>query len=174
MDLMKEIPLSHGLFALISDEDYELVSKFKWSAYRIAGTGRNGKTYLYGYKPARKVTVNGKRKMVTLYNYIMEPPAGMEVDHIDQNPLNNTRENMRLADRASNCKNRGKRSNGLSSKYLGVSFNKEKGKFTVKLKNNGISIFVGYFTDEKEAAKAYNDKALETFGEFASLNKIDK
>lgn len=167
-----ELELTRGLFAKISECDLDLVRMFNWSAYRIAGQGRSGKVYLYGFKPARKAVVDGKVKLITLYNFIMNPPEGMEVDHIDGDPLNNARDNLRIVSRKANCLNRGKRSNGVSSKYLGVTFNKEKGKYCVKIKHEGRNLFGGYFSDEKEAALKYNELASKYHGEYARLNVL--
>ena len=94
----------------------------------------------------------------------------MEVDHIDRNPLNNHRINLRICTKAQNqqnCKGR-----GGTSKYKGVCWEKRRKKWRATIKNNGKQVHIGEFCDEKEAAKAYNKKALEFFGEFSRLNKI--
>jgi hypothetical protein len=165
---MKKIELSQNQFALVSDEDYESLSKTKWSAYRIAGTGRNGKVHLYGYKAGYK----SKGKKFWMHNIIMNPTEGMEVDHIDGDPLNNQRDNLRIVTHRENCMNRGKRSNGTTSKYIGVSWNKEKERFRALITVDGKSHYVGSYHTPEEAALAYNAKAIELFGNFARINKI--
>lgn len=174
------IKLSHGLFAKIDDKDFEKVSQFEWFAYRIAGMGQSGKTYLYGFKPGRKVKKEGEKypsgkqkyQRVWLYNFLMEPSEGMIVDHINGDPLDNRRSNLRIITQKQNVLNRGKRVNGKTSKFLGVSKNVEKKKFIASIKILGKSLYLGSYSNEEDAAKAYNEAAIKYFGEFARLNEI--
>lgn len=163
---MREIQLTQDQIAKVSDEDYENLSKYKWAAYRIAGKGRNGTVYLYGFKAGYKL--NGKKYW--MHNVLMEPSEGQEVDHIDGDPLNNQRDNLRIVQHGDNCKNRGKRSNGGTSKYLGVCKKASKNKFVASIRFNDKSLHIGYFDNEEDAARAYDAKAKEVFGEFARLN----
>ena len=57
-----------------------------------------------------------------------------------------------------------------SSIYYGVSFNKTANKWTAQISYNGQRIHLGYFTNESEAGRAYDRKAIELFGVFAKLN----
>jgi len=91
----------------------------------------------------------------------------VQVDHIDHNPLNNCRSNLRVVTNAQNQMNSRKRV-GCSSKYKGVSNRYNKWRVYIKL--NGESIYLGSYNDEIEAAKVYDKKAKELFGEYASLN----
>lgn len=77
-----------GKEVLVSDEDFEKVSKFKWQAH----TNQSKKWYA-----KRKFKLpNGKRKTVFLHRFILDPPEELHVDHIDGDGLNNTRENLQL------------------------------------------------------------------------------
>jgi len=167
---MKTIQLTQNQVAKISDEDFDLISKYKWSAYRIAGTSANGNQHLYGFKAGFKKSIDGKVKKFWMHNIIMNPPSGYEVDHIDGDPLNNTRENLRVCTHAENCRNRGKPSTGKTSKYTGVRKRFDRNKFEASIRVNGKSIHIGYFESEEDAAKAYDAKATEEFGVFARLN----
>lgn len=69
--------------------------------------------------------------------------------------------------------NRGKKHNGSTSNYLGVSWFKRDSCWRGWIKHNGKQIHLGYFDTEVEAAKAYNEKAIELFGEFANLNLVN-
>ena len=60
-----------------------------------------------------------------------------------------------------------------SSKYKGVSWHKRIKRWSAKINYRKQAIHLGYFKDEIDAAKAYNAKAIELFGEYACLNKID-
>lgn len=98
----------------------------------------------------------------------MQPQPGFIVDHRDHEGLNNTRTNLRLATRSQNsCNN--KKTRGRSSKYKGVSRDK-RGYWRAKIHFKGKHIFLGYFDNEIDAARAYDKAAKELHGEFAVLN----
>jgi len=67
--------------------------------------------------------------------------------------------------------NRNKRPN-TSSRFKGVSFYKRYKKWKARVKIDETEIWLGYFNDEINAAKAYNEAAKKYFGEFAQLNNI--
>ena len=94
------------------------------------------------------------------------------VDHIDGNRENNIYTNLRWATHSENGMNCTKKKN-TSSIYKGVSFNRRLHKWSAQIKLNKKNIFIGYFMDETEAAKVYDEKAMELFGEYAKLNFPD-
>ena len=85
--MAKHIQLSQGKTALVSDEDFERVSKFKWTyTYNPDGrTGRYGKEYAVRRE---------KSKRVYLHRFVLDTPKGMVCDHIDNDGLNCQRENL--------------------------------------------------------------------------------
>lgn len=93
------------------------------------------------------------------------------IDHINGNRSDNRIENLRAASTRSNNQNRSK-SEGTSSKFKGVHFRKDRQKWQAQIKNDGVSIRLGCYFTEEEAALAYNKKAVELFGEFAKLNEV--
>jgi hypothetical protein len=97
-----------------------------------------------------------------------------EVDHINHNPLDNRKENLRICTRRENSRNRtkGKFIKRPSSRYKGVSFDKKLNKWIAAIGLDTM-IYIGCFTTEEDAAFAYNIKAKEIFGEFACLNEVD-
>lgn len=99
---------------------------------------------------------------------IMKPPDDMIVDHINRNPLDNRRKNLRICTRQQNAFNR-KVKNGSYSGYKGVSWH--FGKYRVNICRDGKRLNLGNFTNKKEAAKEYNKYAKQLFKEYASLNK---
>ena len=109
-------------------------------------------------------------------NLDMQPGTGLVVDHINHDPLDNTRANLRVCTQGQNMKNqkKNKRKDGnpTSSKYKGVY--KWQYKKTIKFKstiwNNGEQKYLGYFDTEIEAAMAYDEAAREKHGVFAALN----
>jgi hypothetical protein len=60
----------------------------------------------------------------------------------------------------------------VTSKYKGVYFQKESGKWRAGISYRNKTIYIGLYLTEDEAALAYNAKAIELFGEFAVLNKV--
>ncbi len=104
-----------------------------------------------------------------MHRLIMNAPAGLVVDHIDGNSLNNRKTNLRICTQAQNIHNSRPRRN-RSSKYKGVFWNKVNKKWSVSIRKGDKRIYLGGFDDEIEAALAYDRKAEELFGEFAYLN----
>lgn len=94
-------------------------------------------------------------------------PKGI-LDHKDFDRGNNRIENLRLASRAENNRNRfyGK---GVS-KYQGVTFHNKNKTWVAQITKDRQNLYIGSFKDEIEAAKAYDAKAVELFGEFAHTN----
>jgi hypothetical protein len=101
----------------------------------------------------------------------------MEVDHIDNNKLNNQKSNLRLATHHQNQFNSNLQRNNTSG-YIGVVYHKnyKKNKISkmshwhARIKFNSKHISLGYYQTPEEAAKAYDKKAKELFGEFAKTN----
>ena len=149
---MKEIPLTQGQVALIDDEDFERVNKFKWQATKK----RNG---YY----ARRSVYGGNS--IYLHSFIMNTRS--QLDHIDHNGLNCQKINLRLANHSQNQQNTKKKNSG-TSQYKGVSWNGKK--WFAQIKINGITKYIGLYDNEIDAAKAYDLEAEKLFGEFAQLN----
>jgi hypothetical protein len=93
--------------------------------------------------------------------------TGMEVDHIDGNPSNNSRSNLRVVTHHQNMRNSKKRRSTFTSKWKGVS--KAGNKWAARIYVNGENIIIGRYSDEREAAEEYMFAALEHFGEYARL-----
>jgi hypothetical protein len=93
------------------------------------------------------------------------------LDHIDRNRLNNVWSNLRQATAYQNSVNKTSKVNS-SSNYLGVSWHKDRQKWVAAIRSYG-SNYLGIFSSEIEAAKAYDAAARRLHGEFASLNFPD-
>ena len=104
--------------------------------------------------------------------FIENPYNKPRVDHINGDKTNNCISNLRWAFDNENNMNSRKTSKRTSSIYKGVHWSKWHNKLKATIVKDRKSIHLGYFHDEKEAAKAYNDKAIELFGEFACLNDV--
>lgn len=153
--MVAQIPLTHGLVSLIDEADLHAVSQFKWTA---KNDGR------YAYRTHR---LNGKRQAIYLHRFIMPPPDGLWIDHIDGNGLNNQRHNLRFCTPQQNTQN--SRGHFRSSKYKGVG-KTPNGRWATQLRVDGKPKRIGYFDTEIEAALCYDRAASELHGEFARLN----
>jgi len=152
---LRTIRLTKNKKAKVDDEDYEWLSQYKWYACEM----RN-KWYA-----VRKVN----RKNVYMHRFIISPDIRLQIDHIDGDGLNNTRENLRVCTSTENARNR-RKINGGSSQYKGVHWHKRQCQWIARITIDRKQIQIGSFNSEIEAAKAYDDKARYYFGEFAKLN----
>lgn len=100
----------------------------------------------------------------------MNPPIGMQVDHIDGNGLNNQRSNLRIATHLQNQRNRQHMNKNNSSGYRGVTWCKGAGRWMAQLSLNYKHVHLGLFDSPIDAAIAYDHAVIEHFGEFASTN----
>jgi hypothetical protein len=153
---IRYIPLTRGKFAIVDAADYEWLSQYKWLA-----TGNEHR----GFYAGRRVGA----KLLLMHRVIMDPPEGMVVDHISGNGLDDRRANLRVCSRRQNAHNCGP-TRWTSSRFKGVYFCKATGKWVATIGWKGKTIHLGSFDDEIEAARAYDRKAAELFGEFAYLN----
>lgn len=93
------------------------------------------------------------------------------IDHINGIRSDNRIENLRIASVMQNNQNKIKRT-GCKSKYKGVSWHSQCQRWRVELWYKKQRLYLGLFDSENQAASAYNEKAVELFGEFAKLNKF--
>jgi hypothetical protein len=155
---VRYVPLTKGKFAIVDAADYERVSRYKWCA-----SGSGDRWY---------AVRNDRGRHVSMHRFLIGAPKGMVVDHIDGNGLNNRQNNLRICTQRQNLYN--SRPKGKSSRFKGVCRDKNRGRWIVLISNGERSIHVGRFDDEVQAARAYDRKAFELFGEFAYLNFPDE
>lgn len=154
------IPLTQGKFAIVSAEDYEFVTQWKWQARMTRY--KNGSVW-YAIR-----TASNPKKTILMHRVICQK-VGLKskyFDHKDRDGLNNTRDNLRPCTRSQNCANRIKFSD-CSSKYKGVSRHINGWQSRIQFK--GKPFYLGYFREESDARKAYESAAVKLFGEFACL-----
>ena len=104
-----------------------------------------------------------------MHREILDVPAGMICDHKNHNGLDNRRCNLRICTPAQNQYNRRLQTGGTSL-YKGVYWHKENRKWRAQICHGGLHIHIGYYDYEADAAIAYDDMAIDLFGEFACLN----
>ena len=121
-------------------------------------TGESVGSIMKGYVFISK-TVNGKKYHIKRSNIIWwskhqkMPSAKMCIDHIDGNKTNDRIKNLQILSNQQNLAKKRKPTKG-SSKYIGVSFDKNKKKFKADIEKWGKKYYFGYYGDEKEAAIA--------------------
>jgi hypothetical protein len=161
---MKEIKLTKGKVALVDDQDFEWLSKWRWKAVK----GGRKTISFYAMRTAYKCSISMHRAILNITN------PSLKTDHIDRNGLNNQRHNLRIATARQNSQNESLQP-GCSSLYKGVSFYKATERWRAyiripNIKGRGNSLHLGYFKNEIDAAKAYDEAAIKYHLEFASLN----
>ncbi|MEN5306796.1 AP2 domain-containing protein [Chryseobacterium cucumeris] len=144
----KKIPLTKGKFALVDNCDFNRVKLINWF-------------FVLGYA----VSANHG----PLHRYILNYTGNLLVDHVNGNPLDNRRKNLRIATRSQNLMNSRPMKN-MSSKYKGVYFCKNDKKWVSRIIRDGIYYSLGRYDNEIDAAKAYDKKASDLFGEYARIN----
>jgi len=135
---MKKILLTQNKYTLVDDDDFIFLSQYKWH-------------YKNGYA-ARAVGPAGRQVRIWMHRVIMLAPDGMDVDHINRDPLDNRKNNLRIATRKQNADNRGLFQNNKSG-YTGVIFH--KGKWQASYRHNGKLIYLGRYETPELAYKAY-------------------
>lgn len=169
---MKTIKLSNDdtILIKVDDEDFERLNEYSWSVngqHRVSIS--RGST-----KWVEKPRLNGGIKMVStaltipIANEVMRR-LDCKFDHKDNDFTNNQKENLRECTYLQNAANKKKYCRSSTSKYKGIRLH-AKGKWTAQLQYRRKQIYIGYFDNEEEAARAYDRKAIEIWGEFASLN----
>jgi len=155
---MKTIELTKNKFALVNDKDYEFLNQFKWYC-------------AHGYAVRSIYGADHKPYQLRMHRLLLDTHKGMDTDHIDRNPLNNQRVNLRICTRSQNVANTFVEKQNKSG-YKGVSWKKANRKWCVQIRVNNIVIHIRLFIDIKKAATAYNKAAIKYFGKFAVLNNI--
>jgi len=160
----KKFPGKHTI--IIDTEDWNKISDYRWHI-------RSSSSVPYAQANVHHL---GKRKIVQIHHVIKgKPQKGKEIDHVNHNGLDNRKDNLREVTRSQNSLNK-KCRRDCASRYKGVQLSKHSKikKWRACVRYEGKSISLGYFATEKEAALAYNKKAVELWGEeHVYLNEVD-
>jgi len=158
---MKQIPLTKGMVATVSNQWFKKLSKVKWYAQKCG----------LHYYAARRDRAG---RLILMHRVIMGATARQVVDHRDLCGLNNLRRNLRLASHSQNHGNQKKYSGRFTSRFKGVcrsnanDYNPWIAYITVDSKRR----YLGYHSTPEKAARAYNKAARHLFGPFALLNLV--
>ena len=158
---MRTIPLTQGRVALVDDEDFEALSRWKWTLNRRS---RN-KAYA-----VRCESRGGRKSMILMHRQILGlvPGDGLQADHVNRDKLDNRRCNLRIATPSEQLCNQISR--GGASRYKGVSLDRRDGAWYAHITVNSRCLHLGRFVCDADAATAYDEAARALHGEFAVLN----
>lgn len=163
-----EFPVGRGQVALVDEEDWEHVKVYDWYCFRVR----------HVWYVATDRIKDGRAKRTYLHQFIMNAPPKSEVDHINNNGLDNRRQNLRIVSHQQNLANQ-KLSEANTSGYKGVTLDRRTKKdgtpltpaWMAQTKYNGKRIYLGKFSSPEAAARAYDRKMLELHGEHAKTNE---
>jgi hypothetical protein len=155
------LPLSNSpLYCTIDAADAPAALRSTWHLKR-ANTG--------SARVARGTTRNGKKVHVLLARELLDAPPGIYVDHINGDPLDNRRCNLRLATPLQNMQNTGPRKHNTSG-FKGVKRQRGRDRWRATICVEKREISLGYYETREAAARAYDNAARLHFGAFARLN----
>lgn len=162
---MKKIALSgkYGVskFALVDDEDFEQINKFKWYFNR-------------GYA-VRSIHMENKQKTEWMHRVVNKTPRELVTDHINGDGLDNRKENLRSCTNQQNIMNQGiPKNNVFGAKGVSLRMRRYKNKIHNYIKSqihvNGKQIHLGYFKTVEDASRAYNEASKKYHGEYGRIN----
>lgn len=165
---MKLVKLTQGQFAKVDDDDFERVSNYKWCADFRRKLGK--------YYAIRGHRVNKKHITTRLHRFIMNPPKGMVVDHINGDTLDNRKSNLRVCTVQQNIFN-SKISKNNKTGMKGVRFVERIGRkskyvaYICNSKRKPVMRYLGFFDNFEDAKKAYLQEAKKIHGEFGNYTK---
>jgi hypothetical protein len=150
---MVEIQLPHGYVAVIDDDDEERVRQHRW---RPLVQGRTA------YAVARLPRLRGKQRSIYMHRLIVQAKPRERVEHRDGDGLNNARANLRVRTTSrSGARRGGGLPEGLRwSRYNGVMWDAEAGKWAAVNGPPGACVRIGVYATEEAAARAYDEAAF--------------
>lgn len=160
---MRTIKLTQDQVAMVDDDVFEEISRWKWCAQFNYHTSS-----FFAVRANRDA--DGCRGFMLMHRQIMGAGSGEVVDHANHNTLDNRKENLRKCDyRENNWNTSKKRTNrsGFKGVYYHKQINRWRAVITVEYKN----ISLGCYGTPAEAGRAYDAAALKYFGEFAYTNE---
>lgn len=149
---MPLIQLNNGEFVEVDKDVYGEIKNFNWR-YQKSANGSSG--YAVATIKMHRLITNARKEEV--------------VDHINHDKLDNRRENLRIVTHSQNIHNRPPSVNNKSG-YKGVHWIKKEKVWASRISVNGKRIFLGYFENLEDAARAYDKAAKKHVGEFACTN----
>lgn len=158
------LKLKHGTLILVSECDYDRLMQWSWREHQA-------RSHLYARRDYR---AGGKKKCRYLHQEVVGAAAGVVVDHQNGNTFDCTRNNLRITGYSGNAHNAPYvTSNRSGEGFRGVrEAHPGSGRFRADIKFQGEALYLGTFDTAEEAADAYDEKAIQLYGEFAWTNAV--
>lgn len=150
-------------YALVDEDDFLKLNRISWHLQSTSS----------GIYYAATALKSGKqRHNANMHQMVLPLPKGLQVDHKNRNGLDNRRDNLRAASPSQNHANqRTQKTNKWHSRFKGVTQRRNGWRAAIKI--NSKTKYLGDYRNEIDAARAYDEAALEYFGEFARTNLAD-
>lgn len=152
--LMVDLRLSNGSVCQVDAADVAVLSAQRWHLSKR----KDGRVYVVGH-------VHSGYKLTYLHRFLLNAPAGVFVDHINGDALDNRRSNLRLCTATQNAINSRRKS---PSGFRGVF--KRGASWTASIMVDGAARYLGCYPTAEEGARVYDGAAARLHGEFAVLN----
>ena len=115
----------------------------------------------------------GNKVPISITSFLLNPQKGEVIDHIDNNPANNCKNNLRITTQGKNVINKNLMSNNTSG-VAGVSWDKERKKWAVEIRMNGIRCHLKRWDNINDAVYVRYYAELKLFKEFRCKNNDEK
>ena len=141
---------------LFDGEDFQKINSTMWYRSR---QGARGESYVVDCRDQG------------LHRVILDAPQGKVVDHINLDPLDNRKCNLRLCSHRENQCNRNLQSNNTSG-VAGVHWSKRRKTWIARVKYYGSEVHLGAYPSLTEAAQARNEGVERLYGGFGKRNDV--
>jgi hypothetical protein len=158
---MRSISLTKGQIALVDDEDFEYLNKFRWQAQYCIDTD--------SFYAKRGDYSTGKNITVRMSRYIMNTPKNMLCDHVNHNTLDNRKENLRNVTKSQNMINRRKQV-GTKTGITGIGVANKK--YYAHIRFNGDRVFGKNHSNIEDAIKDRKRLEVVYFGDYAYKGEV--
>lgn len=146
--------------ALYDTEDHDLIKGHLWCV-----DAKRGRSYAI-----RAIGPKKARRFVYMHRAVVKADDGLDVDHVNQSDgTDNRKNNLRVATRSQN--NMNQRPKQGASRFKGVHWHKQAGKWHAQIRFEGKRKSLGIFANEEDAARAYDRAAVEIAGPYAATNE---